>query len=78
MSELNEINWSALQWEGENELWAEVMKTLDEFMDAEVESATDVNAGELRSYYCGKAAAISEVKSHLCAAREMAQARKTK
>jgi hypothetical protein len=45
-------------------------------MEAEVESATDPNAGELRSFYCGKAAAISEVKSHLLMAREMAIGRK--
>lgn len=78
MLESNEINWTALQWDGKNELWDEVMKTLDEFMDAEVDSATDPNAGELRTFYCGKAAALSEVKSHLLAAREMALGRKAR
>ena len=76
MSELHETNWTALQWDGKNELWDEVINTLDAFMEAEVDNATDANAGDLRSYYCGKAAAISEVKSHLLAAREMAIGRK--
>ena len=77
MSELpSETNWTALQWDGKNELWDEVLRTLSAFYDAEIDSATDPNAGELRSYYCGKAAALSEVRQHLLAARDMASSRK--
>lgn len=78
MSELpNETNWTALQWDGKNELWDEVIRTLDAFLEAEFDSAMDPNAGDLRSFYCGKAAAISEVRSHLLATRDMARVRKT-
>ena len=76
MLESNEINWSAYQFEGRNELWDEVIRTLESFEEAEVAQATDVHAGGLREYYCGKAAALSEVKSHLRSCREMALSRK--
>lgn len=77
MSELQtETNWTALQWDGKNELWDEVINTLDAFLEAEIDSATDPNAGELRDFYCGKAAAISEVRSHLLNVRDIAMDRK--
>ena len=40
MSELNEINWAAFQFDGDNELWTEVQRTLEEFEEAEVHSCT--------------------------------------
>jgi len=77
MLESNETNWTALQWDGKNELWDEVMKTLQEFIDAELQSATDPDAGELRAFYCGGAASLSQVRDHLQAAHDMAMSRKT-
>ncbi len=78
MSELNEINWAAFQFDGDNELWTEVQRTLEEFEEAEVHSCTapELDANQ-RAYFCGKAAALGEIRSHLKAVREMALARKT-
>lgn len=77
MSELtSDIDWTALQWDGKNPLWDEVMRTLDEFEEVEVQTATSPEAGEQRAYFCGKAAAVSELKAHFKALRAMAVSRK--
>jgi hypothetical protein len=77
MLESPETNWTALQWEGKNELWDEVINTLDAFIDADVQSATEaeLSAGE-RAFHCGGAASLCHFKEHLLAAREMAIGRK--
>ena len=73
MSESNEINWAAFQFTGENDLWDEVHRTLEEFSEAEIQSCTSLDlSAEQRAYFCGKAAAIGELRDHLMAVRAMA------
>tara|TARA_R110002110_G_scaffold126217_3_gene304728 strand:+ start:321 stop:569 length:249 start_codon:yes stop_codon:yes gene_type:complete len=78
MSELtSDIDWTAMQWEGKNPLWDEVMRTLEEFEEVETQTATGPDAGDQRAYFCGKAAAISEVRVHFKTLRDMAVSRRT-
>lgn len=78
MSELtSDIDWTAMQWEGKNPLWDEVMRTLKEFEEGEVLDATSQEAGEQRAYLCGRASAIREVRDHFRTLREMAVSRRT-
>jgi hypothetical protein len=47
MSELtSDIDWTAMQWEGKNPLWDEVMRTLEEFEEVETQTATGPDAGD--------------------------------
>ncbi len=63
---MDEVNWSALQWEGDNELWAEVLKHLDNFQSAEIDVTLSPDlTDQQRHYLAGKAAALVEFHSHL-------------
>ena len=75
MSELSEINYTVYQWDGKNELFEEMLRGMNDFVEVETDSALDINLdANQRAYMCGKAAAVRE---HFLALREMAVARKT-
>ncbi|MGA0235636.1 MAG: hypothetical protein ACO3NE_08600 [Alphaproteobacteria bacterium] len=77
MSESNQINYAAFQWEGENELWTEMMQTLREYEMAEMLAVQDANLdANQRAFACGRSAAVSELIAHFEAVREMARGRK--
>jgi|TARA_R100001126_G_scaffold25942_1_gene13753 hypothetical protein len=70
---MDEVNWNALQWEGSNELWEEVLKHLANFQAAETDVALSPDlSSEQRHYLSGKAVALAEFKDHLKHLREMA------
>ncbi len=78
MSELSEINYTAYQWDGKNELFEEMLKGMNDFVEVETDTALDATLdANQRAYMCGKAAAVREVRDHFLALREMAVARKT-
>lgn len=78
MSELSEINYTVYQWNGKNELFEEMLRGMNDFVEVETDSALDINLdANQRAYMCGKAAAVREVREHFLALREMAVARKT-
>lgn len=69
----DQINWGALQWEGRNELWDEVLAQLGNFQATECDVALSPDlTNEQRHYLAGKAASLSEFQSHLNTLREMA------
>lgn len=77
MSESNQINYAAFQWEGENELWTEMMQTLREYEMAEMLAVQDANLdANQRAFACGRSAAVSELIAHFESIREMARGRK--
>ena len=74
---MDEINWNALQWEGSNELWEEVLKHLANFQSAEIDVALSPDlTDQQRHYLAGKAAALAEFHSHLEHLRSTAQQNK--
>ena len=55
-----------------------MMKVMNDFVDVETDTALDATLdANQRAYFCGKAAAVREVREHFLALREMAVARKT-
>jgi len=77
MLESNQINYTAFQWDGENELWNEMMQNLREYEQAEIISTQDMNLdANQRAFACGRSAAVSELIAHFEAIREMARGRK--
>ena len=77
MLESNQINYSAFQWEGENELWTEMMLNLREYEQAEIIAIQDINLdANQRAFACGRSAAVSELIAHFESIREMARGRK--
>ena len=77
MSESNQINYAAFQWEGENELWTEMMQVLHDYELAEMLAVQDANLdANQRAFACGRSAAVSELIAHFESVREMARGRK--
>ena len=74
---MSDINWSAFQWEGSNELWEEVLGQLANIQTSECDVALSPDlTNEQRHYLAGKAAALLEFKYHLNHLRDMAQQHK--
>ena len=70
---MDEVNWNAFQWEGDNELWTEVLKHLANFQSSEIDVVLSPDlTDQQRHYLAGKAAALSEFQSHLIHLKDMA------
>ena len=69
----DQVNWTAFQWEGRNELWDEVLKQLAFIQEVECDTALAADlTNEQRQYQAGKAASLAEFRSHLNFLREQA------
>ena len=69
----DEVNWTAFQWEGRNELWDEVLKQLAFIQEVECDTALAADLpNEQRQYQAGTAASLAEFRSHLNFLREQA------
>tara|TARA_R110002020_G_scaffold205417_2_gene410012 strand:+ start:1013 stop:1240 length:228 start_codon:yes stop_codon:yes gene_type:complete len=74
---MDEVNWNAFQWDGGNELWDEVHKHLESFLESETDVALSPDlTDQQRHYAAGKAASLLELQSHLKQLKDMAEQNK--